>query len=993
MSLRFFCSNLPAGSIFSFFVFLLPPVFTQSNTNHIYFLDKRAYISLKGPDNPGDGPVVWKWKPHSGQEIQQLVTFWRDRSGRWNAEWSRQFRTSKLYRWIIKDQYTINLRIDNPGIQFAGLFTLTQAQPRNEILKHYEIFGIKVETDSQRPVMGSDITLSCTISRLSDTVSLHWKQRGSSQQNRRKTDQIRLNNTAYLMVKCVTVEDEKLYECEVKENGSNVITGNADFLVSQYLYGKSYTLYRSSTDHSELNLICYSYYEYNIAAWSWRSHHLQNQEKEIASASKHQPIRIAFGNRLVPRTTTFNGNSFNMSIVPVLFEDAGVYTCSLGSRKVVTMTLITVKVTAEPSDAVTEGDTVTLTCSVSDVTETMRLVWIDSDGKAVVEKTLNGWNREEKSLKLIILKAERGSGKWFCVLLHDNKPQVSAPYYLEPSGSWNDIYFFHQGGNFVLKGPDNPGNGSIVLEWRPHSGQQTTKQLGTFHREGQRWAVQWSGEHNNIPDISQGIREDWGTLNLRMRNPTFELAGLFTWSQTQPSKKILKQYEVFGIKVESDSQRPVIGSDITLSCTISRLSDTVSLHWKQRGSSQQNRRKNTDEIHLNNTVYLIVRHVGAGNQNLYTWEVQENNSIVLTGNTNVDVDWDLHEKKYTLYRSSTDHSEIDLICEALSKFSKTEWTWSSRYFQNQEKEIASAYKSQPIGVKRTYFGNRLVPTKTDFNGKNFIVRIVPVLFDDAGVYTCLLAKYEIVTITLITVKVTSEPSDAVTEGDTVTLTCSVSDVTESMRIVWINRDGKTVVEKTLKEEKQEQGLLQLVIQNANRDRRNWTCVLFHQNIPQVLIPHYLKVNNAHTFQHTSVVIFASLAFLLLIILAVVLRLKCKAAGLESQRPKSLQPKENTEDASQLYSSLHEIQQMQGDNETAVPETSGFDEYAVISRKAEKDNTEREDIHYGSIDFQKKATGSSQGKGGAQWNTQSSDTELASSKEDVSSVIYAQVGYK
>ncbi|XP_041049863.1 uncharacterized protein LOC121281175 isoform X4 [Carcharodon carcharias] len=837
--------------------------------------------------------------------------------------------------------------------------------------------------------MGSDITLSCTISRLSDTVSLHWKQRGSSQQNRRKTDQIRLNNTAYLMVKCVTVEDEKLYECEVKENGSNVITGNADFLVSQYLYGKSYTLYRSSTDHSELNLICYSYYEYNIAAWSWRSHHLQNQEKEIASASKHQPIRIAFGNRLVPRTTTFNGNSFNMSIVPVLFEDAGVYTCSLGSRKVVTMTLITVKVTAEPSDAVTEGDTVTLTCSVSDVTETMRLVWIDSDGKAVVEKTLNGWNREEKSLKLIILKAERGSGKWFCVLLHDNKPQVSAPYYLEPSGSWNDIYFFHQGGNFVLKGPDNPGNGSIVLEWRPHSGQQTTKQLGTFHREGQRWAVQWSGEHNNIPDISQGIREDWGTLNLRMRNPTFELAGLFTWSQTQPSKKILKQYEVFGIKVESDSQRPVIGSDITLSCTISRLSDTVSLHWKQRGSSQQNRRKNTDEIHLNNTVYLIVRHVGAGNQNLYTWEVQENNSIVLTGNTNVDVDWDLHEKKYTLYRSSTDHSEIDLICEALSKFSKTEWTWSSRYFQNQEKEIASAYKSQPIGVKRTYFGNRLVPTKTDFNGKNFIVRIVPVLFDDAGVYTCLLAKYEIVTITLITVKVTSEPSDAVTEGDTVTLTCSVSDVTESMRIVWINRDGKTVVEKTLKEEKQEQGLLQLVIQNANRDRRNWTCVLFHQNIPQVLIPHYLKVNNAHTFQHTSVVIFASLAFLLLIILAVVLRLKCKAAGLESQRPKSLQPKENTEDASQLYSSLHEIQQMQGDNETAVPETSGFDEYAVISRKAEKDNTEREDIHYGSIDFQKKATGSSQGKGGAQWNTQSSDTELASSKEDVSSVIYAQ----
>ncbi|XP_078407242.1 uncharacterized protein LOC144686000 [Cetorhinus maximus] len=243
---------------------------------------------------------------------------------------------------------------------------------------------------------------------------------------------------------------------------------------------------------------------------------------------------------------------------------------------------------------------------------------------------------------------------------------------------------------------------------------------------------------------------------------------------------------------------------------------------------------------------------------------------------------------------------------------------------------------------------------------------------------------------------TAEPSDAVTEGDTVTLTCSVSDVTESMRLVWINSDGKTVVEKTLKEEKQEQGLLQLIIQNADRDRRNWTCVLFHQNIPKVLIPHYLKVNNSYTFQHTSVVIFVSLAFLLLIILAVVLRIKCKAAGLESQRPKALQPGENTEDASQLYSNLHEVQQIQeksyfpGDNETAVPETSRFDEYAVVSRKAEKDNTEREDIHYGSIDFQKKATGSRQGEGSTQRNTQSSDTELAPSEEDVSPVIYAQV---
>ncbi|XP_067899204.1 uncharacterized protein [Heterodontus francisci] len=972
---------------------------TSGNPHHIYFLDKGDDVSLKGPDSPGNEHFVWEWKPHSGQEIQQLGTFHKEKLGWWKTEWSEYFRSRFLHNKIKRDRGTINLTI-KPTFKLAGSFILTQTQPSYKILKQYDIFGIKVESSPQRPEVGSDVTLSCTISKLSDTVSLQWKQRDSSKQNRRKTDQIQLNNTVYLIIKHVVVEDEKSYVCEVQENRSVILTGEADFSVTEStdLSPKSYTVYRSGTDHSELYLICYDYYYYyydhNSAAWSWKSYHLQNQEKEIASASKYQLININradFGSRLVPTMATFNGVNFSVRIVPVLFEDAGVYTCSLGLYKYVTIKLITVKVTAEPPDAVTEGDTVTLTCSVSDVTESMRLVWINSDGKTVEEKTLNGQNGEEKSLRLIIQKADRGKGNWICVVFYQNKPQVLVPYYLECSEFPNYIYFFHQEGNFVLKGPDNPGNGPIVLEWRPHSGKQTTYQLGTFHSEDQRWAVQWSNEYNNIPGISQRICEDWGTLNLRIRNPTFELAGLFTWTQTQPSKKILKQFEVFGIKVETNSKRPVMGSDITLSCTISKLSDTVSLHWKPRDSSQQNRRNNIDEIHLNNTVYLIVRQVGAENQNLYTWEVHENDSIVLSGNTNVDVDLDLHNAIDTLYRSGLDHSELYLSCKALSEHNRTKWTWSSRYFQNQEKEIASTYRSEPFNINRTYFGSRLVPVAANFNGKNFSVRIVPVLFEDAGVYTCSLGSYKYVTFKLITVKVTAEPPDAVTEGDTVTLTCSVSDVTKSMRLVWINNDGKTVAEKTLKEQKQEEDVLQLIIQKTDRDRENWTCVLFHQNTPKVLIPYYLKFNSGYTFKHTHVVVFGSLAVLLIIILAVVLCIsKCKVADLGNQKEKSLQQGENIEDASRLYSNINEIQKIQGDNKAPVPETSSFAEYEMVNRKANEDNTEREDIHYGSVSFQKKAPGD---RHGMQHNNQSSDTNLAPSNEDDSSVIYAQVAHR
>ncbi|GCB79554.1 hypothetical protein scyTo_0017909 [Scyliorhinus torazame] len=443
--------------MFSFFVFLLPPSFTERNPNHHYFVAKRGAASLKGPDNPGDGSFLWEWKPHSGQEIQQMVTFQKKYWRSWNAEWSEYFIKNKLYQWIDRDRDTINLRIENPTFKFSGLFTLFQTQPSKKLLKQHEIFGVQVESSPQWPPLGSDVTLSCTISRLSDTVSLHWKQRDSSQLNRRKTDQIRINNTVYLTVKHVPGEDARLYVCEVKENGFITLTVKVDFSISQYLHNIKYTLYRSSTNHSELDLICGVISEYNKTKWTWSSRYFQKQEKEIASTYKSQPINVKradFGDRLVPTETNANGTNFRVRIVPVLFEDAGVYTCSLGTSKMVTITLITVKVTAEPSDAVSEGDTVNLTCSVSDVTESMTLAWISSDGKTVVEKTLNGQNGEEKSLRLIIQKAERGSRNWTCVLFHQRTPKIFIPHYLKVNmraRTFPDIWIITVSGYLFVK--------------------------------------------------------------------------------------------------------------------------------------------------------------------------------------------------------------------------------------------------------------------------------------------------------------------------------------------------------------------------------------------------------------------------------------------------------------------------------------------------------------------------------------------------------------
>ncbi|XP_062908711.1 uncharacterized protein LOC134348859 [Mobula hypostoma] len=447
MRLQIARSKMPPLLILSLFVSLLQSGFTQKNPNHFYIFGKTDNIMLTGPDNPGNGPVVWDWRPSFTQVTQRLVTFSKEGSRGWTPQLEANSSFHGIFREMETNTDTIDLTIWDPTLKFAGSIILAQTEPSYEILKQYEIFGIKVETRPQRPVEGSDITLSCTISRLLDTVSLHWKPVGSSQQNRRNTDQIRLNNTVYLMVQHVTVEDGELYQCEVQENGNIVLTIKSDFTVGTGRHNKRYSLYRSATDDSEFHFLCYSRFVHNSAAWTWLSRLHQNLRKTIATALKSQPMSVNeshFVNRLMFTETRFNGRNFSVRVFPVVFEDAGDYTCTLGLSVFRTITLITVKVTAELSDTVTEGDTFTLSCSVSDVTASTRLVWINGDGETVGDKTLTG---DEKSLSLIIQKAERDRGKWTCGVFDQDRLQLSVPYNLEVRVNYTNIVII---GSLVL---------------------------------------------------------------------------------------------------------------------------------------------------------------------------------------------------------------------------------------------------------------------------------------------------------------------------------------------------------------------------------------------------------------------------------------------------------------------------------------------------------------------------------------------------------------
>ncbi|XP_069754207.1 uncharacterized protein [Narcine bancroftii] len=428
--------QMPPDLMFMFFIALLPSVFTQENPNHVYIFQKEN-ILLLGPNNLGNNPVSWVWIPHAKEGRYPLVNLHKDKYNRWIPSSTKYSVNKYWFERLNYDFSTVHLRIIQATFEFSGYIILQQTQPNPKILTHYEIIGIKAEASSHRPAEGSDVTLSCSISRLSDTVSLHWKQWDLSQQNRRNIEQIHLNNTVYLMIRHVAVGDENLFVCEVQENGTIVGTKEAGFSIESRLYRKHYRLYRSDTDHSEIYLTCYSSKVYNNASWNWSSLLQQSSTKIIAAAFKSQPVTVNashFANRLEHTGTYFNGRNFNIKISPLMFEDGGVYKCILELQEFVTITVITVKVTAKPSHPVTERDTVTLTCSVSAVDGLTRLVWINGNNKTVREKRVAG---KEKSVSVTIQKSDRGKGNWTCALFEENRLQLLVPYSLEFRDSGN----------------------------------------------------------------------------------------------------------------------------------------------------------------------------------------------------------------------------------------------------------------------------------------------------------------------------------------------------------------------------------------------------------------------------------------------------------------------------------------------------------------------------------------------------------------------------
>ncbi|XP_056611376.1 uncharacterized protein LOC130427756 [Triplophysa dalaica] len=244
-------------------------------------------------------------------------------------------------------------------------------------------FCSRLQTISNHTVQrGSDVTLRCDVPLLSESSTLQWiKDTGQT-----SNTTLVYNNSAYIILHNVDDHSEGIYYCKMIENGSVDTVINHTINVTTYAEGKKHTLYRQSSSHSDLLLIFKSKTNYQRLVWTWES--ARHSKTELIAVEKGGEVQVKGPIKLGQKiTTTYNGQCFLLHISPVKFNYNGIYRSFPDSNKSpYTSTILhTIRVSAEPSGVVLRNQSVILTCEVSDVSDSVTLVWLRMEGNITVQ--------------------------------------------------------------------------------------------------------------------------------------------------------------------------------------------------------------------------------------------------------------------------------------------------------------------------------------------------------------------------------------------------------------------------------------------------------------------------------------------------------------------------------------------------------------------------------------------------------------------------------
>ncbi|XP_055727351.1 uncharacterized protein LOC129816640 [Salvelinus fontinalis] len=407
---------------------------------------------------------------------------------------------------------------------------------------------------------------------------------------------------------------------------------------------------------------------------------------------------------------------------------------------------------------------------------------------------------------------------------------------------------------------------------------------GTEHQYQWIWTSH-NGRHSNTT-IANIISSTWESVSITLgfskgrgydlsMTANFGNAGEFVFMQTKPASVTVMRFQVFAFKVtpyEWPSFR--LGSDVSFSCELSSLPEGTTLQWEREEDPTSN-----TTLFYNNTVHMVIHSVDQSSKGRCNCALRQNGTLLYGVYNTLNVQKSTFNMPVTLFRESSNSSEVEMRCRSSYGYSKASWTKAS-----SPAEAPATLTSDD----RLEIGRFSSPTS---NQKDFPLRLSPVAFEDGGVFRCHFNNNLMSYVQLTTIQVSA--SRGPPGGQSVVLKCEVSEVNgDPVTLAWLRMEGRTglVVKQDILTESQPNWTLSVTLPSLHKDQLDWQCVVFREDmlrasvtlrlwdaggrsgLPGLVLPSPLK---DHTLQISIIVACTALVVAGILIGALVFHLKRK----------------------------------------------------------------------------------------------------------------------
>ncbi|XP_026073855.1 uncharacterized protein LOC113053220 isoform X1 [Carassius auratus] len=277
------------------------------------------------------------------------------------------------------------------------------------------------------------------------------------------------------------------------------------------------------------------------------------------------------------------------------------------------------------------------------------------------------------------------------------------------------------------------------------------------------------------------------------------------------------------------SQEVQRGSDVSLRCDVPLRSNSSTLHWEKDGEQTPN-----STLMYNTSAYIILHTVDERSEGKYYCRLMQDGIVQTVKNHTLNVTSYSQNKKHTIYRQSAHNSDVSLIFKSKKNYHGLRWTWEQR--PKSQIDLIAVEKGREVQIKGPIKPGR--NSFTTYTGQCFIFHISPVNFNYSGTYRCITETTVYTTTILRTIRVSVESPNGVLRIQSVDLTCEVSEVNDSVTLVWLRMEGNRGVLVKQQNMTKKNTMLRLTVNLSNykTDPLHWQCAVFTENTLRALAP-------------------------------------------------------------------------------------------------------------------------------------------------------------